>query len=111
MIGFLMRLGLGKRAAQIIGYVVIPALIILIVWWAVVDYGNRRYRAGVTDTDAKWQEASRRLQQQAQQSATRADDAAAVRLEEHERSVAEERRELDEAARNNRSPLDVLFGG
>ena len=110
MIGFLIRLGLGSRAAKIIGYIVIPALIILIVWWAIEAYGARRYRAGVADTDAKWHEASRRLQEQAKQSAARADDAAADRLQQFENQVAEERRELHEAAASGSSPLDVLFG-
>jgi hypothetical protein len=86
------------------------ALAAFLLWRALDSYGDRRYDQGVTDTDAKWEEASARLKAQAAQSATRADDAAAKRLDEFKTQVEDERKALDEAERTGSSPLDVLFG-
>lgn len=83
----------------------------LAVFLAVRSYGNGRYDEGVTDTDAKWVEASDRLKEQAAQSATRADDAAVKRLEEFETQVEDEAKALEAAKAEGSSPLDVLFGG
>lgn len=111
MISVLMGLGLGKRVAQVIAYVAVPLLVLALLYWALDSYGDRRYRDGVETTDAKWEEAGRRLKAQAARSATKADDAAAVRLDRFEAQVAKEQEKLDEAERNGTSPLDVLFGG
>lgn len=111
MIGLLMGLGLGKRVAQLVAYVALPLLIAFLLWRALDSYGDGRYQAGVDETDAKWEEAGRRLREQAARSASRADDAAASRLETHVQQVEEEKERLDEAQRTGGSPLDVLFGG
>ncbi len=79
-------------------------------WIALTLYGNARYNAGVTDTDAKWAEASRRLENQARAAGTRADTREAERIEDHAEAVADERERLDEAIATGSSPLDVLFG-
>lgn len=92
-------------------YAIGGVLLALAIYLAVNAFGNSRYDEGVAATDAKWEEASARLKAQAEQSATRADDAAAVRLEEFETQVEDERKALDEAQRTGSSPLDVLFGG
>lgn len=110
MISLLMGFGLGKRAAQAIAYIAVPVLVVGALWLALHLYGNSRYRAGARDTDAKWEEASRRLKEQAAQSATHADDQAAQRLEEFEQQVQEERQAIDAAIQNGSSPFDVLFG-
>ena len=88
-----------------------PLVLLAAVIGGIMAYGNSRYNAGVTDTDAKWEEASDRLKAQAAESATRADDAAAVRLEEFKQQVEDEEKALEEAERTGSSPLDVLFGG
>ena len=111
MIALLLRLGLSRTAAKLIAYVGLPLLVALFLWWRIDAFGDRRYDAGVTATDARWQEASNRLQAEAANSATRADDAAANRLQQFENQVQDERREIDNAQRNGTSPLDVLFGG
>lgn len=92
-------------------YAIGAALAALAIYLAVSAYGNSRYDAGVKDTDAKWEEASARLKAQAEKSATRADDAAAKRLEEHRIQVEDEAKALEAAKAEGSSPLDVLFGG
>lgn len=72
---------------------------------------NAGHEAGVTETDAKWQAASDKLKEDAKASATRADDAAVVRLEEHVAQAEEDQEKLDAANENGTSPLDALFGG
>lgn len=87
------------------------ALLILLFYLWLDAYGDRRYKEGVTATDARWHEASERLKADAANSATQADDAAANRVAQFENQVAEERNRLHEAEQNGSSPLDVLFGG
>ena len=90
----------------------IGALLLALALWMLVNaYGNARYDAGVKDTDAKWEEASNRLKEKAAQSATRADDAAAIRLEEYREQVEDERAAVAKAQAEGSSPLDALFGG
>ena len=98
-------LGKGVGGAILIG---------LLIWGVLAwldSYGDRRYREGVTATDRKWEEASERLERQAEQSATRADDVAANRLAEHVEQVAAEQEQVNDAIENGSSPFDVLFGG
>lgn len=82
----------------------------LFYWW-LDSYGDRRYDEGVQATDQKWEEARERLKKQAEASATRADDLALNRLNDHVNDVAAEQEALDEAERTGSSPIDVLFGG
>lgn len=98
------------RLYALLGAGVGALVIIGLLWWAITSYGSRRYQAGVTATDAKWEEASNRLKEAAAQSATRADDNAANRLVEFEAQVQEEQEALAAALENGSSPFDVLFG-
>jgi len=96
---------LGATGAKIVVYGIVVLLLLLGIWY----YGHTRYELGVRETDAKWQEAGRVLQRRAQQSATKADDAAAVRAAEHDTRVAREREAIEHAQANNASTFDVLF--
>lgn len=107
LVALFIRLGLGQRLAKAASIATLVLAFVLALWW----FGNSRYDAGVADTDAKWQEASRLLERQAQKSASKADDAAAARAAAHDEQVSQEKEKLDEAQRNGSSPLDVLFGG
>lgn len=86
-------------------------LLLLALYLALDAYGDSRYRKGVSDTDAKWVEASAKLKAEAAKSATKADDRAAARLEEHVAQATEDQEKVNEAVRNGSSPLDALFGG
>lgn len=90
----------------LIGLGVLIALALAI--WA---FGNSRYNAGVDDTDAKWEEAGRKLAEQAEQSADEADADSAERAAEEFERVKDEKEKLDAATESGSSPLDVLFGG
>lgn len=79
----------------------------LIAIWA---WGNSRYNAGVDDTDAKWEEAGQRLEEQAEASAGEADADSAERAAEEFDRVKAEKEKLDAATDAGSSPLDVLFG-
>lgn len=96
---------LGATVAKIVVYGGAVLLILLALWY----YGHTRYERGVRDTDAKWEEAGRVLQRRAQESATRADDAAAARAAQHDTQVAQEREAIEHAQANNASTFDVLF--
>ena len=93
-------------AAVVLGAV--AAIVILIV--VVLSWGQSRYDAGVTATDARWVEAGRRLEKQAATSADAADRREAPRIENHAAQVAEEKEKIDEAVAAGSSPLDALFG-
>lgn len=87
---------------------VAAAVVILIV--VVLSWGQSRFDAGVTDTDARWVEAGRRLEEQAATSADAADRREAPRIENHAAQVAAEKEKIDEAVAAGSSPLDALFG-
>jgi hypothetical protein len=86
----------------------------VVIILAVMVWGNSRersgYKQGEAATDAKWEAASAKLREEAAKSATKADDAAAKRLEEHVEQANEDQEKVDEAIREGRSPLDALFG-
>ena len=86
----------------------VASIVILVV--VVLSWGQSRYDAGVTATDARWVEAGRRLEEQAATSADAADRREAPRIENHTARVAEEKEKIDEAVAAGSSPLDVLFG-
>jgi hypothetical protein len=83
---------------------VLLALAIFIVLW-----GNARYKAGESAADARWQEASARLERQARRSASAADQRAAQTIASHNERVATEKEKIDEAVNAGRSPFDALF--
>lgn len=92
-----------------------PLVLLAVLFGGVKMWGNSKYNAGheagVTETDALWQAASDKLKEDAAASATRADDAAVVRLEEHVAQAEEDKAAVDKAVEEGRSPLDALFGG
>lgn len=86
-------------------------LLCLFIWWRIDSYGDRRFDAGVANERGKWEAAEKKLKEDAAKSATKADDRAAARLEEHKEQIDEDRKAVDQAVRDGSSPLDVLFGG
>lgn len=90
-----------------------PLVLLAVVIGGLVAWGNSKYRAGeragIEATDAKWQAASDKLKADAAKSATKADDAAAKRLDEHVEQVAAEHEAVQKAVEEGRSPLDALF--
>lgn len=109
MLGLLMGFGLSKRIAQLVAYVAIPLLILLVLWLALVAYGNSRFKAGEQAADAKWIEAGRRLEEQARQSADAATKNEAPRIRDRLDQVAEEKERIDAAVAAGTSPFDALF--
>jgi FtsZ-interacting cell division protein ZipA len=91
-----------------------PIAMFALVVGGVMAWGNSRYRAGKADgieeTDAKWEEASAKLKADAAKSATKADDAAVKRLEEHVAQANEDAAAVEKAKAEGRSPIDALFG-
>lgn len=87
------------------------AILVAALAWAVMAWGQARYDAGVSDTDAKWVEAGRRLEAQARSAGRAADTREADRIKDHAAEVAEEKEKIDAAIAAGDSPLDVLFGG
>lgn len=92
-----------------------PIVLLAVIIGGVMAWGNSKYRAGhsdgVTETDAKWEAAAAKLREQAAKSATRADDAAVARLEEHVEQANEDAAAVARAQAEGKSPLDALFGG
>lgn len=109
LIGLAARL-VGKKFAPFLAYGAVIALIVGLGWWWLDSYGDRRYAEGVKAESDRWIEASEKLEQQAEASATKADDAAVERLTEHVAEQAKEQEQIDEAVDEGSSPLDVLFG-
>lgn len=95
--------------------VVGPLVLLLVVFGGVKMWGNSKFKAGekagIEATDAKWQAASDKLKEDAAKSATKADDAAVKRLEEHVEQASEDQAAVDAAVKAGESPLDALFGG
>lgn len=78
--------------------------------WSHHQY-NKGHKAGVDEVDAQWAAATKKLEAQAAQSATRADDGAAKRAAEFKDQADSDRKAVDDANKNGSSPLDALFGG
>jgi hypothetical protein len=98
------------RTWAIIGGVLLVILIAWRVYAAVISYGDTRENDGVLKERAAWEEADRQLQIKAAKAKTEADASAAKREARHAQEVAEERKEINEAYAEGRSPFDVLFG-
>lgn len=90
-----------------------PLVAVALVCAGILAWGHGKYnaghKAGVSETDAKWHAASEKLKQDAAASATKADDAAVKRLEQHVEQQEEDHARLEEAQRNGSSPLDAIF--
>lgn len=91
-----------------------PIVAIVLLVAGIGIWGNSKYNAGhedgVEETDAKWQAASDKLKADAAKSATKADDRAVIRLQEHVEDAEETQEAIDAANENGTSPLDALFG-
>jgi membrane protein involved in colicin uptake len=92
-----------------------PLVALAILFGAVAGWSHHQYskghEAGVTETDAQWAAADKKLHDQAALSATHADDAAAKRSEEFRQQAADDRKAVQDAEAKGESPLDSLFGG
>lgn len=87
------------------------AVLLLIAFVAMIHmYGNARYKAGVSDTDKLWQEASERLTEKASHATEESNREAAERAADYAEQVAIEKEKIDDAVKNGDSPIDVLFG-
>jgi hypothetical protein len=111
MIGLLMGLGLGKRAAQLVAYVGLPLLLLAVFYLALDAYGDARYRAGKDDADAAWIAAGKKLEEQSDQAAAAADAGAAERAAEFSARLEQEKEAIDAAVADGGDPIDVLFPG
>lgn len=109
MIGMLMGLGLGKRAAQIVGYVVVPLLILGAFYLALDAYGDARYDAGKDKADQEWRAAAEELAAQSALAAGAADEAADARAAAFGERLEEEKEKIDAAIADGGDPIDVLF--
>lgn len=110
MIALLLRLGLSDRIAKLVAYVALPLLLLLALWLGIRAIHHDGYKAGVSATDAKWVAAKDKLEAEAKQSATRADDKAVERLEQYEQQEQDDRKAVEDAKKDGSSPLDALFG-
>jgi hypothetical protein len=92
-----------------------PAVLFALLVGGVLAWGHGKYnaghKAGVEQTDAKWEAASQKLKAEAAKSATRADDLAAKRLEVIVAQENADRKAVEDAQAKGTSPLDAMFGG
>lgn len=109
MIGLLMGFGLGKRVAQLVGYVALPLLVLVVFYIALDAYGDSRFREGRTAENKAWKKAQDNLLAQAAESATAADKVALAATMDQAAKVEEEKERVDDAIANGGSPFDVLF--
>lgn len=90
-----------------------PLVLLAMIVGGVKAYGHHQYSSGhkdgVAEVDAQWAAADAKLKEDAAKSATRADDLAAKRAEEHHAQADSDRKAVEDAAANNTSPLDALF--
>lgn len=93
-----------------IGVAIVLALVGLVLLYGHSQY-QRGHDKGVADVDAQWAAADAKLKAEAAQSATRADDAAAERVEQHRIQAEDDRKAVEDAKAKGDSPLDALFGG
>lgn len=97
--------------AKIVG----PLLALAILCGGIAAWSHHQYskgeKAGEAKVDAQWAAADKKLRDDAAKSATRADDAAAERVEEHRQQAEDDRKAVEDAESNGTSPLDAIFGG
>lgn len=79
------------------------------IFFSIRAYGNARYDAGVTDTDAKWKAAAEELKRLSESAAEGAEDAAEAREQAFAARSAEEQEKLNDAIAQGEDPFDVLF--
>ncbi len=116
-VGFLIKLlapKIGERWAKplagLIVWGLILAVLAFLLYRAVDSYGDGRAREARDAERAAWVAAGEQLKEDAKKSATQADDAAVKRLAEHMEQSDADRKAIDQAVRDDTSPLDALFG-
>lgn len=105
----LMKVGLGQKLAKVLGPVILIGLIAGALYWAVSSILDGAYKRGVADTDAAWNQASERLEDQAEVSEDKADANASRRAQDFTNRLAEEKEALDDAVDNGTDPFAGLF--
>lgn len=92
-----------------------PLVLLMLVVGGAMAWGKSKFNAGkeegVAETHAIYKAASDKLEAEAKASATRADDVAVERLEEHVADAQEDAAAVEKAKEEGSSPLDALFGG
>lgn len=87
------------------------AVLLLLAFYVVLDrYGDARYDAGKADEKAAWDAAEAKFLKKAGEAEKKADAKAAAREADHIAAVAEERKKIDAAVSEGKSPYDVIFG-
>ncbi len=84
----------------------LAAIGLFLALWA---WGNSRYNAGVSDTDAQWEAASAALIAQAEEVDAESDEKSLDRKTEYSKKLKAEKELIDEAQRNGDSVFDALF--
>lgn len=92
-----------------------PLVLAAILFGGIAGWSHHQYskgkKAGIEQVDKEWADATKKLEAQAAQSATRADDAFAKRAEEQKVQADSDRKAVEDAEAKGTSPLDSLFGG
>jgi hypothetical protein len=92
-----------------------PLVAIAILFGGIAAWSHHQYskgkKAGIEQVDKEWADATKKLEAQAAQSATRADDGAAKRAAEFKEQADSDRKAVEDAEAKGSSPLDALFGG
>lgn len=110
LLPFAGMIGIPQRFQKIASIIMEIVIVLGLLWLGLHLYGKHRYNEGVAATDAKWQVAVEKLQQDAKQSATKADDAAAQRTATQLVKHTKDQEAVNAAVKNGTSPLDALFG-
>lgn len=85
-------------------------LLIAAFYFTLDAYGDSRYREGKSAADKAWQEASNRLIDKAAKAGTKADTKAAARAADFAAKQEDEKRRIDAAVKDGKSPFEVMFG-
>lgn len=104
-------LSMGKKVGIAVGTVIVILVLVVAIIRGVNAHDRALVQQGRDQVDAEWAAETQKLKDQAQASATKADDKAAAKLEEARQQAAEDRKAVEDAAANNTSALDALFGG
>jgi len=87
------------------------ALVLLAAFWFALDqYGDKRFAQGEAKANAAWQAASDKLLDKAANAKTEADKKANARAAEYAAAVETEKEKIDAATANGGSAFDVMFG-
>lgn len=99
-----------SRAKWMVGGTVAVLALLFCIKLAIESYGHKQFNAGVTQEKNAWLEADRKLQSKVNTAQVEANHSAAVREARKAEEVAEERKQIDAAVAEGRSPFDDMFG-